>query len=84
MDAGLAFLHTHLRMEEGPGFKFWASLFGVVIVGAIVALVLMLLFTKAVYAWGVFGALIVGALLLLGVAWLYDRRQARRYEAEPE
>ena len=85
MDAGRAFLHTHPRMEdEGPGFKFWASLFGVVIVGSIVALILMLIFTRAVYAWGVFGVLIAFSILLLGVAWIYDRRQAKRYEAETD
>jgi hypothetical protein len=83
VDAGSALLHTHLRMEdEGPGFKFWASLFGVVIVGAIVALIVLLLLTRAVYAWGVFGVLIFVSLLLLGVAWIYDRRQVKRYEAE--
>ena len=71
-------------MEEGPGFKFWASIFGVVIVGSIAALVLMLIFTRAVYAWGVFGVLIAVALLLLLFAWLYDRRQARRYGADAE
>jgi len=71
-------------MEEGPGFKFWAALFGLVIVGSIVALVLMLLFTKAVYAWGVFGVLIAVSLVLLVFAWFYDRRQAKRYQGDAE
>jgi hypothetical protein len=43
----------------------------------VVALIMILLFSRAVIAWGVFGAFIVLAAALLLFAWIFDRRQAR-------
>ena len=62
---------------EGLGARFYAGLAGVVLACGVVALVMILLFSRAVYAWGVFGAFIVLAAALLLFAWFYDRRQAR-------
>jgi hypothetical protein len=72
------------EMEEGLGFKFWAGFAGVVIVGGIVGFILLLIFFRAAYAWGLFGALMALGLVLLLVAWIYDRRQVKRFEAEAD
>ena len=64
-------------MEE-LGFKFYLWLAGVVIAGGFVLLIVMLIFTRAIYAFGVIGAFIFLAAVLLLVGWLYDRRQERR------
>jgi hypothetical protein len=62
---------------EGLGFRFYAGLAGVCIACGLVALVMILLFSRAVYAWGVLGAFIVLAAVLLLFGWIFDRRAAR-------
>ena len=62
---------------EGLGFRFYAGLAAVCIACGLVALVMILLFSRAVYAWGVLGAFIVLAAVLLLFGWIYDRRAAR-------
>ena len=62
---------------EGLGFRFYAGLAGVVIACGLVALVMILIFSRAVYAWGVLGAFIVLAAALLLFGWIFDRRAAR-------
>ena len=66
--------------DSGLGFKFWAGLGGVVVLIGIAALILMLILTRAAYAWGFFGALMVFVAILLLVAWFYDRRKIEQYE----
>jgi hypothetical protein len=66
--------------DSGLGFSFWAKFAGVVVVFGIAALVLLLILTRAVYAWGFFGAMLFFVAILLLVAWFYDRRQIERYE----
>jgi hypothetical protein len=69
-------------MHEGLGFGFYARLAGITVAIGIACLILMLIFTRALYAWGVFGVLLaLGAVLLLA-GWLIDRRAQRRYQAE--
>ena len=63
--------------EERLGARFYAGLAGVILACGVIALVMILLFSRAVIAWGVFGAFIVLAAALLLFAWIYDRRQAR-------
>jgi hypothetical protein len=59
------------------GFSFWLKTAGVIVLVGIACLVFFLLLDVAWAAWGGFGALLaVGAVLLL-VAWIYDRRNAR-------
>ena len=67
---------------EGLGARLYASLAGVVIAGEIASLILMLIFWRAVYAWGFLGAFSALAVVLLVFGWLYDRREARQREAE--
>jgi hypothetical protein len=69
-------------MEDGPGFRFYAGLAGIVIACGIAGLILMLIFTRAIYAWGALGAFLALAAVLLLVGWFVDRRSAQRYGTE--
>src|SRR5512132_1591544 len=51
--------------DSGLGFSFWAKFAGVVVLLGIAAFVLLLILTRAVYAWGFFGAMIVFVAVLL-------------------
>jgi hypothetical protein len=68
-------------MDDGEGFglKFWASMIGIILAISVGGLIVFLIFTRAVLAWGFFGAfLALGALIVLGT-WLYDRRSHRGF-----
>jgi hypothetical protein len=65
--------------EEGLGFKFWLWLAGVLILGGIGLFILFLVLGHVFYAWGLFGGFLVLAAVLLLIAWIYDRRQAKQY-----
>lgn len=81
MDLRRSTLHTRRQVEdEGLGGKFWAGLFGIVIAAGIGAFILLLLFSRAVYAWGFFGAFLALAVVLIIIAWFYDRRHTRSYD----
>jgi len=69
-------------MHEKLGFRFYAGLAGITIALGIALLILFLVFSRAVYAWGAFGTLLALAVVLLGFAWVMDRRSVRKYEAE--
>lgn len=64
---------------EDPGWRFWAGLAGVMVIGGIALFVFLLLLLGAVYAWGVLGAFLAVALGVLVVGLIYDRREARRH-----
>ena len=68
--------------DDGLGFKFFAWLALIIIACGIGGLILMLILTRAIYAWGILGAFLVIAVVLLLIGWFYDRRQARRYAEE--
>ena len=68
--------------EEGLGFRFYARLAGIGIAVAIAGLIVMLILSRAIYAWGFFGMFLLLAVVLLVVGWLIDRREARQYEVE--
>ncbi len=67
-------------MAEGdePGSGFWWKVIGGVLLFGIVAFVLLLVLTRAVYAWGIGGAILGVIVVLLGFAWFYDRRDKAR------
>jgi len=69
-------------VQDGSGFGFFLRLAGFVVAAGIIGLVLMLILSRAVYAWGFFGAFIAFAIVMLAFGWFYDRRQTRDYEAE--
>jgi hypothetical protein len=64
--------------DPGLGFAFFARLAGLIIAGGVVAMIVMLIFYKATYAFGLLGGFIAFAAILLGVGWVFDRRRARR------
>jgi hypothetical protein len=60
--------------EEGLGTRFYLKLAGgLAAIGALL-LVGLLIFWRALYAWGFFGALLALAVVLVIVGWIYDRR----------
>ena len=63
---------------DGLGFKFWGGLIGIILAVAIGGMIIFLIFSRAVYAWGFLGAfLVLGAIVIL-VAWIYDKKTQRR------
>jgi hypothetical protein len=70
--------------DKSPGFGFWAKIAGVIVLIGFAGLILMLLISRAVYAFGFLGAFVAFAAVLLLIAWFYDRRQIEEYEeSEP-
>jgi uncharacterized membrane protein len=61
-------------------WRFWGSLIGIVVGIGIAALLFFLLIGAAWARWGALGSLIFFGAILIGVAYVYDRRQARKYE----
>lgn len=63
---------------DGLGFKFWGGLIGVIVAVAVGGMILFLIFSRAVYAWGFLGAfLVLGAIVIL-IAWIFDKKSQRR------
>jgi hypothetical protein len=67
-------------MEEGLGFRFYARLAGIAIAVAIAGLILMLIFSRALYAWGFLGMFLLIAVVLLVIGKIIERREARGLE----
>ena len=44
-------------------------------------MIAFLIFNRAWYAWGALGTFVVIAAVLLTIAWIHDKREAKRYEA---
>ena len=68
--------------KEGLGFRFYGWLALMTILGGIGLLIVLLIFSRAIYAWGLLGAFLVLAAVLLFVGWIFDRRQVKRYGEE--
>jgi Na+/melibiose symporter-like transporter len=64
--------------DDGLGFRFWLSVVGICIAVGVGALLLFTLVGAAWYRWGFFGGIIFCGIVLLIVAWIYDRAQAKR------
>ena len=60
--------------EEGLGTRFYLKLAGGLAAIGVVLLIGLLVFWRALYAWGFFGAFLVLAVLLIIAGWFYDRR----------
>jgi hypothetical protein len=64
------------------GFGFYAKLAGVFLLGAIALIFVFIFFTRAVYAWGLFGAFLFLAAVALIAGWIFDRHDKKeRQEA---
>jgi hypothetical protein len=68
--------------DEGLGGRFYLWLGGLVLLGGAALLILLLIFSRAIYAWGIFGAFLVIAVALLIFAWFYDKRAAKKRWAD--
>ena len=67
-------------MEEGLGFRFYARLAGIAVAVAIAGLILMLIFSRVLYAWGFLGMFLLIAVVLLVIGKIIERREARGLE----
>ncbi len=65
--------------DDDMGFTFYVKLAGIVLVGGVVAAIMMFIFFRAVYAWGLLGGFIAFALILLAVGWAFDRRKTSSF-----
>ena len=66
---------TGAAMKE-RGFGW---LIGIVLLIGLLTMVGFLIFSRAIYAFGIFGAFILLAAALLIFGWVYDRRLDQRY-----
>jgi hypothetical protein len=64
--------------ESGLGARLWLKIIGIGIAAVVAALVILFIFGRAWYAWGFFGAFLVFGALLIGIGWIYDRRERNR------
>ena len=72
------------RRDAGLGGGFWLKMIGVLLLGAIGAILVFVLFSGAWARWGLFGAVVFFSGVLLLIAYIGDRRSQRRYEDIPE
>jgi hypothetical protein len=68
-----------MNKEHGLGW-----LIGIVLLIGLAVMVGFLIFTRAIYAFGIFGAFILLAVALLLYGWWYDRRLEKQYPDETE
>jgi hypothetical protein len=68
--------------DEKLGGRFYLWLAGLVLLGGLGLLIVLLIFSRAFYAWGIFGAFIVFAAALLIFGWFYDKRATRKRWAD--
>ena len=64
--------------DQALGFRFYAGFAGIVVAIGIAVWVFVILISRAVYAWGLFGMFLVLAVVLMVFGWMVDRREARR------
>jgi hypothetical protein len=60
--------------REGLGTRFYLKLAGGLVAIGILLLIALLIFWRALYAWGFLGAFLALAVVLVIVGWFYDRR----------
>lgn len=68
--------------DEGMGGKFWFALIGGGLAVVAAGLVLFIVFGRVWYTYGFFATFLLLAIVLIVVAWVFDKRQAakrRRY-----
>jgi uncharacterized membrane protein len=65
---------------EGLGARFWLSVMGIALACGVGAVLVFVLIGAAWARWGLLGAIIFFGVILLGTAWIYDRRHAKSYD----
>jgi hypothetical protein len=68
--------------KEGLGGRFYLWLAGITVLCGIGLLIAFAIFTRALYAWGIFGGFLVIAAALLVFGWFHDRRAAKQRWAD--
>jgi hypothetical protein len=68
--------------KEGLGGRFYLWLAGITVLCGIGLLIAFSIFTRALYAWGIFGGFLVIAAALLVFGWFWDRRAAKQRWAD--
>jgi len=63
--------------DDGLGFRFFLGLAGIALAVGVGGMIVFLIITRAVYAFGFLGGFLVFAAVLLAAGWLYDRRHER-------
>ena len=63
------------------GARFWLGLVGVCLAIGIGGFILFWLIGVTWAAWGALGTFLFFGAVLLGVAYVYDKRQQRQYES---
>jgi hypothetical protein len=63
---------------DDPGGKFWFKLAGLFVVGAIALFIFLIIFVKAVFAWGFLGVFLVMALIALVFGYFIDKRNTNQ------
>ncbi len=63
--------------DHGNGAGLFLKIAGLCLACGVVALIALMIFWRAVYAFGIFGAFLVGVVVILLFGWIYDRRNAR-------
>jgi uncharacterized membrane protein YedE/YeeE len=63
--------------DEGLGAGFYFKIAGLCLACGIVAIIVLRIFWRAIYAWGFFGGFIAIGILLFLFGWIYDRRDRR-------
>ena len=59
----------------------WLIIAGWCVAAVVASAVCFLVFSWAWYSWGLFGACLLVTAILLGVGYVHDRRQQKRYAA---
>ena len=60
------------------GLRFYLALGGAALGIGLLVWILMLVFARAIYAWGFLGAFLVLSAVLVLIGWVVDRREAQR------
>ena len=63
--------------DEELGRRFWLRLFGVIAAIGVILGIALVIFWRALYAWGFLGAVLVLSVILVLWGWIYDRRHPR-------
>ena len=68
-----------MAMDDGSlGGRTWLKMFGILIAIGIAVILVFVFISNSIAKWGFLGGfLVIGAVLLL-LAWLYDKREAKK------
>ena len=64
--------------DDELGGRFWLGVAGLAVGAVCIALIVMIIFGAFWSRWGLLGALIAFFIVLLGIGWLWDKREKHR------